>query len=63
MLLRPAPPVRGGLHPTGPIDDLEREDERFSWVEGSHLFPFERPRETVAEVLSWLRRFESQANR
>lgn len=37
--------------------------ERFSWVEGSHLFPFERPRETVAEVLSWLRRFEAQANR
>ncbi|WP_300083209.1 ferrous iron transport protein B [Propioniciclava sp.] len=35
VLLRPAPPVRGGLHPTGPIDDLEREDERFSWVEAA----------------------------
>ena len=28
--------------------------ERLGWVEGSHLFPFERPRETAAEVLRWL---------
>lgn len=33
--------------------------ERLSWVDGSHLYPFERPRETVTEVLGWLRRFES----
>jgi len=27
---------------------------RVSWIEGSHLFPFEKPTETVAEVLKWL---------
>jgi pimeloyl-ACP methyl ester carboxylesterase len=27
---------------------------RVSWIEGSHLFPFERPDETSAEVLRWL---------
>jgi pimeloyl-ACP methyl ester carboxylesterase len=35
--------------------------QNMSWIEGSHLYPFERPRETVAEVLSWLQRFESAA--
>lgn len=34
--------------------------EHLSWVDGTHLYPFERPRETIAEVLGWLRRFESQ---
>jgi pimeloyl-ACP methyl ester carboxylesterase len=29
-------------------------DGRVSWIEGSHLFPFERPEETSAEVLRWL---------
>jgi pimeloyl-ACP methyl ester carboxylesterase len=28
--------------------------ERFAWVEGSHLFPMERPDQTAAEVLRWL---------
>lgn len=28
--------------------------ERFSWVEGSHLFPMERPDQTAAEVLRWI---------
>jgi pimeloyl-ACP methyl ester carboxylesterase len=28
---------------------------RISWIEGSHLFPFERPQETSAEVLKWLK--------
>lgn len=28
---------------------------RVSWIEGSHLFPFERPAETSAEVLRWLK--------
>jgi pimeloyl-ACP methyl ester carboxylesterase len=28
---------------------------RVSWIEGSHLFPFERPKETTAEVLKWLK--------
>ena len=32
--------------------------DRISWVQGSHLFPFERPAQTVAEVLKWLRSFE-----
>ncbi len=27
---------------------------RVSWLPGSHLFPFERPAETAAEVLRWL---------
>jgi pimeloyl-ACP methyl ester carboxylesterase len=28
--------------------------ERFSWMEGSHLFPMERPDATAAEVLRWI---------
>jgi pimeloyl-ACP methyl ester carboxylesterase len=28
---------------------------RVSWIEGSHLFPFERPTETSSEVLQWLK--------
>ena len=35
---------------------------RLSWVEGSHLYPFERPRETVAEVLRWLQAFEAEGH-
>lgn len=31
---------------------------RISWLEGSHLFPFERPDETVGEVLGWMQRLE-----
>jgi pimeloyl-ACP methyl ester carboxylesterase len=27
---------------------------RVSWIEGTHLFPFERPEETAAEVQRWL---------
>jgi hypothetical protein len=27
---------------------------RISWLEGSHLFPFESPEETVREVLGWM---------
>ncbi|MEO8122682.1 MAG: alpha/beta hydrolase [Burkholderiales bacterium] len=30
---------------------------RMSFVEGSHLFPFERPDETTAQVLRWLEEF------
>lgn len=29
-------------------------DGRISWVPGSHLFPFERPTQTAAEVLRWI---------
>lgn len=32
---------------------------RVSWVEGSHLFPFEQPRAAAQEVLGWLDRFRS----
>jgi pimeloyl-ACP methyl ester carboxylesterase len=32
---------------------------RLSWVDGSHLFPFERPDETVIEVLNWFARLRS----
>ncbi len=30
---------------------------RVSWVEGSHLFPFEQPEATAGEVLNWLHLF------
>jgi len=32
---------------------------RMSTVEGSHLYPFERPGETAAEVLTWLARLQA----
>jgi pimeloyl-ACP methyl ester carboxylesterase len=32
---------------------------RISWIEGSHLFPFERPAETVQEVLGWMQRLDA----
>lgn len=32
---------------------------RVSWLEGSHLFPFERPEETVQAVLDWMNRLEA----
>lgn len=31
---------------------------RQTWLEGSHLFPFEHPYETAQAVLSWIHRFE-----
>lgn len=31
---------------------------RISWLDGSHLFPFERPAETVREVLDWMQRLD-----
>ena len=34
---------------------------RMSFVEGSHLFPFERPQETTHQVLRWLEEFAEQA--
>jgi pimeloyl-ACP methyl ester carboxylesterase len=38
-----------GMHATARL-----AQGRVSWIEGSHLFPFERPDETAAEVLRWL---------
>ncbi|MCX7150364.1 MAG: alpha/beta hydrolase [Rhodocyclales bacterium] len=35
---------------------------RISWLEGSHLFPFERPDETVREVLDWMQRLDAVAS-
>ncbi len=35
--------------------------EHLSWIEGSHLYPFEDPERTVAEVLKWLGCFEASA--
>ncbi|MCR5882819.1 alpha/beta hydrolase [Rhizobacter sp. J219] len=35
---------------------------RVSWIEGSHLFPFERPEDTSAEVLRWLKVLAEQAS-
>ena len=32
---------------------------RVSWLEGSHLFPFEKPEETVREVLDWMQRLDA----
>jgi pimeloyl-ACP methyl ester carboxylesterase len=34
---------------------------RISWIEGSHLFPFEKPQETVQEVLRWMQRLDVAA--
>ncbi|CAN7407929.1 alpha/beta fold hydrolase [Rhizobacter sp. LjRoot28] len=34
---------------------------RVSWIDGTHLYPFERPDETSAEVLRWLSLFEAPA--
>lgn len=31
---------------------------RISWLEGSHLFPFEQPEKTVREVLDWMQGLE-----
>lgn len=32
---------------------------RVSWIEGSHLYPFEQPQATVERVLHWLKAFEA----
>lgn len=32
---------------------------RVSWIEGSHLFPFERPEETTAAVLDWMAQLDA----
>ena len=32
-----------------------------SWIAGSHLFPFEKPAQTAAEVLRWLTQFSAAA--
>jgi pimeloyl-ACP methyl ester carboxylesterase len=34
---------------------------RISWLEGSHLFPFEQPEDTVREVLAWMQRLDAGA--
>ncbi|MFN3417205.1 MAG: alpha/beta fold hydrolase [Caldimonas sp.] len=34
---------------------------RLQWIEGSHLFPFEKPEEAARAVLQWLQRFEHDA--
>lgn len=31
---------------------------RISWIDGSHLYPFEKPAETVDAVVGWLKSFE-----
>ena len=35
---------------------------RISWIEGSHLFPFEKPQETMQEVLRWMQRLEAPSS-
>jgi hypothetical protein len=34
---------------------------RISWIDGTHLYPFEQPQATVQEVQRWLDRFEAEA--
>lgn len=34
---------------------------RVSWIEGSHLFPFENPEATTAAVLDWMARLDDSA--
>lgn len=36
--------------------------QRLSWIEGTHLYPFEHPAQTVAEVLKWLAQFQADAS-
>ena len=33
--------------------------QHMSWIEGTHLYPFEHPDATVAEVLKWLHHFQT----
>lgn len=35
-------------------------EERISWIDGSHLYPFEKPDDTVAAVLDWMRRLDAR---
>lgn len=35
--------------------------DRISWIEGTHLYPFEQPERTTAEVLRWLEVFLAEA--
>jgi len=44
---------RVGLRPTERLTH-----GRMSWIEGSHLFPFEQPAIAAAQVLHWLKLFE-----
>ena len=39
-----------------PLLNFPRPQTR--WIDGSHLFPFEHPNETAAEVIRWIERFE-----
>lgn len=32
---------------------------RVSWIEGTHLFPFERPDETASAVLDWMTKLDA----
>ena len=34
---------------------------RISWIEGTHLFPFEQPGKTVDAVLDWMARLDGAA--
>jgi surfactin synthase thioesterase subunit len=34
--------------------------KQMSWIDGTHLYPFEHPDVTVAEVLKWLDHFQTQ---
>ncbi len=33
---------------------------RISWIEGSHLFPFEQPKQTAAMVVDWISRLDAE---
>jgi len=35
--------------------------KQISWIDGTHLYPFEHPELTTQEVLRWLERFEDRA--
>ncbi|MCW7537598.1 alpha/beta hydrolase [Aquabacterium sp. A7-Y] len=36
----------------------EVTQDRITWIEGSHLYPFEKPLETVEATIAWLKAFE-----
>ena len=50
------------LHQGGLKGARQLVGNQLSWVAGSHLYPFESPNETSAEVLRWLTHFEAQSN-
>lgn len=48
------------VHQVGLAATRRVTQDRLSWIAGTHLFPFEEPDLTAAEVLRWIASFEEQ---